>query len=378
MRVAHVSDVYLPRTGGIESQIRGLTQAEQAAGDQVSIFTATPASRHQAVIPGEVDNGIPVHRLAIRLPGSLPVTPHVGARLARELQGHTDVVHVHGGLVSPFAWPALRTVVKAGLPAVVTVHSVWANWSKPIGATRNLAGWSRWPVVWTTVSEMAAESLQRALGPACQVQILPNGIDIDTWRGEPSPDKNPQELVIVSVARLALRKRSLALIDVLTAARQQLPPEITLRAILVGDGPDRSKIERVLAERKMTWVELAGWRNSSQIRKIFSRSDAFINPTRLESFGIAALEARTFGLPVIALSGSGVTSFVQDGIEGLLADDDAGLVKAIVRLGTDPELLARLGSHNRDTVPPFGWPDVIETAHNLYGQAQSRIAQGSA
>ncbi|MEI8083344.1 MAG: glycosyltransferase family 4 protein, partial [Actinomycetes bacterium] len=153
VRVAHISDVYLPRTGGIESQVRGLTQAQRAAGTHPAIFTATPAGPRRAVIPGETDNGVPIHRLAIRLPASLPVSPHVGPRLARALTAEADVVHVHGGLVSPFAWPALRTAVHAGLPAVVTVHSVWANWAPMIGGLNGITGWRRWPVVWTTVNE---------------------------------------------------------------------------------------------------------------------------------------------------------------------------------------------------------------------------------
>ncbi|MEI8080535.1 MAG: glycosyltransferase family 4 protein, partial [Actinomycetes bacterium] len=229
--------------------------------------------------------------------------------------------------------------------------------------------WRRWPVVWTTVSETAAESLQRALSDSCTVAIMPNGIDIDTWRGEPDPDKDPNELVVVSVARLALRKRSLALVEMLAAARKRLPADVKLRAILIGDGPDRAKIERVITERRLDWIELAGWRSPPEIREIFAGADAFVNPTRLESFGIAALEARTFGLPVIALSESGVTSFVHDGVEGLIADDDPGMARAIVRLATDRPLLARLTDHNRTTVPPFGWPQVIETANGFYQQA---------
>lgn len=377
MRVAHVSDVYLPRTGGIEAQIRGLSQAQQAAGDHPEIFTATPAGPKQPVIHGESDNGVPIHRLAIRLPGSLPVTPHVGPRLSRALQGSADVVHIHGGLVSPFAWPALATVVRAGLPVVVTVHSVWANWARVFGAANCLTGWRDWPVVWTTVSDMAATSLQRALGDSSEVRIMPNGIDVDAWRGRVSSPRDPNELVVVSVARLALRKRSLALIDVLSSVRKRLSDDVKLKAILIGDGPDRGKIERVIADRKMDWVELAGWRNGEQIREIFAQSDVFVNPTRLESFGIAALEARTFGLPVIALSESGVTSFVHNGQEGLIADDDAGLAEAIRRLATDKALLAKLTAHNRDTIPPFGWPQVIDIAKDLYLDAQARVADGN-
>ena len=369
MRVAHVSDVYLPRTGGIESQVRGLSQAQFASGVHVEIFTATPARKGHPVIEGEVDNGVPIHRLAVDLPGQLPISPQIGPRLGRLLSEHADVIHVHGGLVSPFAWPALTTAVHAGIPAVVTIHSVWAGWSRLFAAANNVTGWRRWPVIWTTVSEVAAVPIRKALAGSAEVRILPNGIDIEGWHSHEHPNHDDRELVVISVARLAVRKRSLALIDMMEQVRKQLPADIKLRLLMVGDGPDRSKVERATASKGMNWVECVGWKSAPEIRELFGQADVFINPTQLESFGIAALEARTYGLPVVALNGSGVTEFIEDGQEGLLANDDTGLVAALVQLATDRSLLEKITKYNHDNEPRFGWPSVIATAGQMYRDA---------
>ncbi len=369
MRVAHISDCYLPRTGGIELQVRGLSQAQLASGGEPEIITATPAARGNPHIRNETDSGVPIHRLAVDLPGGLPITPYFGGRLRTLLRDGVDVVHVHGGLVSAFAWPALRTAVLAGTPAIVSVHSVWADWSRAFSAVNALAGWRRWPVVWTAVSEVAAIPLRHALAGAAEVHVLPNGIDVDMWRKPSVEDRNPDEVVVAGVARLAIRKRGQEFIQILADARAQLPARIQLRAVLVGDGPDRAKIEKSLSRREMDWVDLVGWQTHDQIRDLFGRADIFVNPARLESFGIAALEARTSGLPVVAYAGSGVSEFITDGREGLLSRDDAGLAAAIARLAVDAELRARITKHNRSTEPPFGWPTVTASAEQRYAEA---------
>jgi len=373
VRIAHISDCYLPRTGGIETQVRGLSQAQRGAGRQVTVVTATPAQPGRPVIPGEVDQGVPVHRLAVGAMKGLPVTPHVGGRLRAVLTEHADVVHVHGGLVSPFAWPALATAVRSGMPAVVSVHSMWDGWSGAIRAAGRAAGWSRWPVIWSTVSHAAARSLSAALGPGADVRVLHNGIDIPQWRPTPTVERASSVFTVVAVTRLALRKRAGALLDILQESRAQIPGDIPIRAVLIGDGPDRGRVERTIASRGMDWVTCLGWRSHDEIRTVFADSDVFVNATRLESFGIAALEARTFGLPVVALASSGVGEFITHGREGLLGADDSALARSIAMLAMDRDLLEAMTQHNRAHDPPFGWPTVVASADQNYRDAVARI-----
>ena len=369
MRVAHISDCYLPRTGGIETQVRRLTQAELAAGLEPFVISATPANENEISIPGETDNGVPIHRLAVRMPGDLPVTPYIGKRLREVLDGNCDVVHIHGGLVSPFAWPALRTVNKMGLPAVVSVHSMWPQHAltqklmAPSIRTLKHAN-----VVWSTVSEAAVPAIQSVLGEDQEVHVLPNGIDVDRWRNTaPVPNyATGDPITIVSVARLSQRKRMVPLVEMLSSARRQVPAEIPMRALLIGQGSERGKIERAIAKHGLDWVELPGLMTHDQILETYDLASMFVASAVLESFGIAALEARTAGLPVVGFAQSGVSEIVTDGQEGLLATDDAGMAAAIAKLTTDHGLRTKITSHNRETVPPFSWPDCVATATDLY------------
>lgn len=384
VRVVHVSDCYLPRTGGIETQVHGLAVAQQLAGHKPVVITATqPEPTSLNGNSTSADNStigtVPVVRLGVPLPYDLPITHRVGGSLRRAFGDDTDVVHVHAGLVSPFAWPALRTAVRAGLPTVVTVHSLWSQWSHAFALADAAVRWRSWPVAWTAVSEAAAGPLRHALRGHHDVDVLSNGIDLAYWRptsAEASARRSrpADEVTVIAVGRMAARKRGQALVEVLADTRARLPEAVRMRAIIVGDGPERRTIERSLTRRGMDWVECTGWQTRDQIRAHFAESDIFISAGRLESFGIAALEARTFGLPVVALDASGVTEFVTDRQEGMLAGDDEGLADAVVRLVTDRRLLADITTYNTDIAPAYGWSTMVERTDEVYRRANELMA----
>src|SRR5690606_29402652 len=101
------------------------------------------------------EDGLRVHRVAARIPGSLPIHPrarHHVARLLREERA--DVVHLHMGMVAPTAQVSLAVVRRQRQPAVVTVHSVWGPWTPVLRASAALLRWPRWPVEIATVSDL--------------------------------------------------------------------------------------------------------------------------------------------------------------------------------------------------------------------------------
>jgi glycosyltransferase involved in cell wall biosynthesis len=99
-----------------------------------------------------------------------------------------------------------------------------------------------------------------------------------------------------------------------------------------------------------------------------------VQPSVKESFGLAALEARTAGLPVVARSQTGTSQFIRDGVEGLLADDDAGMAAAVVRLGQDRGLLARLAQNNASVPPEDSWTNVLDLVRAAYASAGATSA----
>jgi phosphatidylinositol alpha 1,6-mannosyltransferase len=373
MRIAHVSDCYAPRTGGIETQVRALAVHQAAGGDEVRVVTATPG--HAGVFAGDdVVDGLPVHRVAAHLPFELPVHPRTGREVGRLLDRcPVDVVHVHAGVVSPFAWGAVRAATRRRIPTLVTVHSVWGPLARPgFGLSDALLRWTRWGVTLSAVSEVAATRISAALPTAGEVLVVPNGIDPSQWAVTPLPGP-ADRLRVVSVMRMAPRKRTLPLVRILESATRQLEGRVAVTATLVGDGPERARAEKY-ARAHGTAVHFTGRLDRAGILEVFADSDVYLQPSVRESFGLAALEARSAGLPVVARSQTGTTQFVHDGVQGLLGEDDAALAAALVRLARDRELLHRISAHNLGTPPADAWPRVLEIVHGAYARAGAGTA----
>ena len=372
MRIAHITDCFAPRTGGIETQVQGLASRQAAAGHEVRIITATPGHGQRRSGIDEVQ-GLPVVRIAARVPFDLPVHPTVRSSVLRVLrQERIDVAHVHTGVASPFAWGGLRACRQANCAAVVTVHSMWDRLSRGGVRVLDRTAWGLSSgVVLTAVGAAAAMRVQSALG--VPVRVLPNGIDTRAWQVEHLPaDAGPDAaLRVVSVLRLAPRKRAMALMHVIAQAREATGGRVA--ATIIGDGPESGRVERFIDRHDLrAAVTLTGRLPHPRIRAHFARSDAFVQASVRESFGIAALEARAAGLPIIARDQSGTAEFVRDKVEGLLAADDRGLVAALVELQADRQLRREIREHNTAIAPKQDWSNVLVDVEDAYRSALAR------
>lgn len=346
MSIIHVTDCFLPRLGGIEVQVAGLAAEQARSGEDVHVVTAT-----RNASPGERYS---VRRIAVRLPWDVPVHPRAGSHLDRVIASLSpSLVHVHVGAISPFAWSGVRSAARVGLPTVVVVHSMWdpvVQWC--YRALDRLASWSAAPVAVAAVSRAAAGRV-RAVVPGLPVGVVPNGIVPSAWRGIPR-QRRDDAVHVVSVGRLAARKEPMALLRALRAVSADVP----LRATLAGAGPEMAVLRRYVERHGMGWVSLPGRLDRQGVAHLLAGADVFVNPASQEAFGLAALEARTAGVPVVARPGTGVADFVRDGVEGVLTHD---LAAGITRLVNDREERLRIAAHNRTTEPTHcTWPRVLE------------------
>jgi glycosyltransferase involved in cell wall biosynthesis len=379
VRIAHLTDCYLPRLGGIESQVHGLARRQRATGHEVTVLTATPGPRGER--HGAVDDldGVPVHRLAVRMPFRLPVNPFA-PRDVRSilLSGRYDVAHVHAGVVSPFAYDAVPVVLDLGLPLVVTWHCMLGHTERLARWWQRLRGWSDRAVAFTAVSAIAAGPVRRMLGDEADVTVLPNGVDVVAWRSSPTVDRSTGEIRIVTAMRLVTRKRPVPLLHMLSRVRDRVPEGIALRLDIFGEGPAERTMRRVIRRSRMAdWVDLPGRVTPAELRARYGAADLYVAPARLESFGIAALEARAAGLPVVARSDGGVREFVADGVEGLLAASDEEMVEAVARVASDSTLRQRISSYSRSHPPLQDWSYVLARADEEYARASRLVGTAS-
>lgn len=373
MDIAHVTDFYLPRVGGIEQQVAGLAARQAADGHRVDVITAT----------GGVPRGAADVRV-LRAPGVPPgqsswAAPARSVRTAHEAvrSGGYDVVHVHAGVTTPAALAGLVAAVGAQIPTVVTAHSMLTWTRHAFAGMDRITGWTSWPVVWSAVSTICAADLRAALRDRQPVRVLPNSVDPARWPLS-SAEHDPTALRLVSVMRLARRKRPLPLLRILRSVRRTVPEHIGLDAVIIGAGPARAGMQRYLSRHDMAgWVALTGCLDQPEIHRRLGRADVFVAPARLESFGIAALEARHAGLPVVALRASGIADFIDHGRDGLLADSDADMVRQLTRLATDTRLRVGVGSYSRAVPPTAGQPDSVSSTYAAYAAAADLVGRSA-
>lgn len=367
MRIVHVADSFPPDVGGIESQVLSLARAEIADGHDVSIITA--------VNKEPIELGLDVHRgLRTRwLTIAFPWLNHKMVASVLDAQPRPDVIHAHFTVISPIAIYGVRAASARGIPVAVTVHSVWWRWALAVrGSFVPFFGPSRMKATWSGVSHMIADMVARTLPRVGKVLVVPNLVDVDWWAptGPMTPTADPV-LQLTLVGRLKRRKHIDKFLDILARVRDRAP-EAKVHVSIVGDGPRREQLEEQIERLQLGgWVTLTGCRAPEQIRDLLMRTDLFVAPCEMEAFGIAALEARGAGAPVLAYGHTGVADFIEPGVEGYLVKDDEDMVETLLRIIDDPSDLDRIRHITRERRPSVTVQKAMDATYDLYAHAMT-------
>jgi N-acetyl-alpha-D-glucosaminyl L-malate synthase BshA len=201
----------------------------------------------------------------------------------------------------------------------------------------------------TAVSASLKADTYRELGVTCDIRVIPNFVDCEkdlrrdgaALRARLAPGG---EKLLIHVSNFRPVKRVTAVIEVFARAQRQIP----CRLLMVGDGPDLSHAERCahalsVADR----VEFLG--EQDRVEPLLSAADVFLLPSAQESFGLAALEAMTCEVPVVASRVGGLPEVIEHGVTGFLhaPDDLDGMAQSVTRLLVDEELRQRIGTAAR-------------------------------
>ena len=292
-----------------------------------------------------------VGELATDLPPTVPARGLGGGRLvafkaARWFRDwRPDIVHVRNG----WAWPdAAAAWLLAGRPGqlVFSFH----GWDRVSRMPRRRAflyrQLARITPALATISIATAErfAAESGIDPERFV-VLDSGIDMDQFR--PRPRTNPGDRVVLGcVGRLDPIKAHDLLIEAFAQALDGGRRNLELR--LIGDGPERDNLERLVADRGLgDRVRFLGMRRD--IAAQLGELDLFVLASHREGRPISIMEAMACGVPVIASAVGSVPGLIEQDQTGLLVEpgDRAGLTAAIAGLADDPARRARLGAAAR-------------------------------
>ena len=369
MRIAIVSDWFAPRRGGIEGQLFELAERLGARGHAVDVITSTPdAVGGSAFRVRQLD--------VLRLPGAgIAISPRLPGALRQALRDAYDVVHAHVSVASPVGYTGAAVSRSLKLPTVVTFHSVLRHKRHLLRLGNAIANLSQSAVQWTAVSDLVARQVADALLRA-EIAVLPNGIDLAFWQSGSGQLQSPRSaLTLVSAMRLRRKKRPVELVRAF--ARGARRANVAARLIIAGDGPEKQRIQHEISALGLDGgdvrAESRSWITAAELRALYAEADAFVLPSTREAFGIAALEARASGLPVIAMSASGSSEFLQHEVTALLCKDDADLTAQIERMLSDTQLRTRLAAGHAP-VERYDWTQVLAAHEAAYHRATTRAA----
>jgi glycosyltransferase involved in cell wall biosynthesis len=266
----------------------------------------------------------------------------------RELTARTgaDVVHAHGFKADVYAFLALR---QQGVPLVSTCHTWYdTDWLVTLYGRLDRVVLRRFARV-AAVSDEVRQQLLRSGVRDENIGLVRNGIDLRPYAGAPASLRKGAEAPIVGlIGRLASSKG----VDLfLLAAERVLAKLPGARFVIVGEGPDREKLERLIDELNLREsVAMLGHRDD--MPSVLASLDIMVSASRQEGLPMAILEGMASGLPLVATAVGEVPTVVRDNHSGLLVPPENvdALADAITRLLRDPSERTRLGASARQLV----------------------------
>lgn len=360
-RILVVTNDFGPRTGGIESFVLAMVQRLPAG--EVVVHTARQG--------GDRDFDAELDLEVVRDPSRVLVpTPRITGRVAATASRY-GCTSVWFGAAAPLALmaPALRDAGVLRTVATTHGHEIW--WSTLPGTRRALRAIGERNDVVTYLGEYCRRRIARPMTHAARgrmVQLTP-GVDSGVFR----PGAGGAEVraehglgdrpVVVCVSRMVARKGQDVLVRALPAIQRRVPGTALL---LVGDGPHRSAVERLVSERGLGHdVVLAGRVPWARTPAYYDAGDVFCMPTRTrlgglepEALGICYLEAAAAGLPVVAGDSGGAPDAVLDGGNGYVVDGGSpdAVADRVAALLEDRDLARTFGDRGRAWVSErWGW-----------------------
>jgi glycosyltransferase involved in cell wall biosynthesis len=189
------------------------------------------------------------------------------------------------------------------------------------------------------ISQFAKGQLMRISHPDhwAKLQVCRLGVDPAQFTYvERAPGKAPVELLCVG--RLSSAKAQVLLVQACARLRDEC---LAFNLTLVGDGPDRARIERAIAEHALgERIHLTGSLNQTAVRAHFARADIFVLPSLAEGIPVVLMEAMSCGVPCISTPVNGIPELIAHERSGLLATpgDVDSLTAQLRRLIQDSEL----------------------------------------
>jgi glycogen(starch) synthase len=357
--------------GGMQTHTYELSRALDRLGVQQTIVTTRPPTAPRREALGTYGRVI---RLGLPIPQCRQFYSWQAAGLFPGLAADTDVIHAHLGEDLAIVPLALRAARRHKRPLVLTIHTsvrhtlavsgVRSAVLKLLGGRLERRGEKAAQAIITLAPRVAA--LIRTDGIATPIHVVPSGVASSRLADDAGPTHDPLGPIprprVIFVGRLHPQKH----VDVLVRAAARMPG---VSVVLVGDGPERSGLERLAHRLRLTRrVHFLGFVPHDQVAGLLGAADVLAMPSTYEELGTALLEGMQAGLPIVASDTGGIPQVVEHGRTGLLVTpgDPEALAAALTRILHDRALAASLGKAASREAVKYDWTHLARRVLGVY------------
>ena len=221
----------------------------------------------------------------------------------------------------------------------------------------------------TAVSKYLADQVCSEIGACENINVIPNFIDPEFFKRKFNPEcrgcyARDDQPILIHISNFRPVKRPEDLIRILQLTKDKIDPVL----LLIGDGPMRSRLEKMCREMGLCdRVFFLGKQLS--IVELLSLADVYLCTSETESFGLSALEAMSCGIPVVSSNAGGVPEVVEHGEDGFLAEpgNTAEMADRVIQLTTDSNLYDRFSNSARNKAETkFNIHKIVNLYENFY------------
>jgi len=287
-----------------------------------------------------------------------------------------ELLHVHYAIPHAYAGYMAKQMLKDEgiiIPMVTTLHGtdITLVGNHPFYKTAVSFSINKSDIV-TSVSQSLKDDTYKLFNIKKEIHVIPNFIELDKIRNESqischrSVMAKKEERIVTHISNFRKVKRIPDIIKIFYKIQEKIPAKL----MMVGDGPEKVKAEQLCKELCIE-EKVIFFGNSSEIDQILSYSDLFLLPSETESFGLAALEAMAWSVPVISSNSGGLPEVNFDGISGYLSNvgDIDSMAANALKILTDDATLAKFRESALEIAQQFDIKKILPLYEALYHEA---------
>ncbi len=290
-----------------------------------------------------------------------------------------ELLHVHYAIPHAYAGYMAKQMLKdegINIPMVTTLHGtdITLVGNHPFYKTAVSFSINKSDIV-TSVSKSLKDDTYKLFDIKQDIHVIPNFIELDKNRNESlischrSVMAKKEERIITHISNFRKVKRIPDVIKIFYKIQEQLP----VKLMMVGDGPEKEKAEQLCYELGIQ-DKVIFFGNSNEIDQILSYSDLFLLPSETESFGLAALEAMAWGVPVISSNSGGLPEVNFEGDSGYLSDvgDVEAMAANAIKILAEDDVLKGFKERALKVAEQFDIKNILPLYEALYHQALNK------